>query len=120
VDTWRTSQGDVGRSYSRDRRSRGRVSYRVHSQTVSQLHQILIAVGRVNFTDFTLRSVFTANSRLAKVVPAKFMVQSRVCAVLCEISKQAANLSEHQDGGCPSAGISEIMNIETSIAEILM
>jgi hypothetical protein len=39
---------------------------------------------RVVFTDFTLRSGFTANSRLAGVVRVKLAARPRVCSVLCE------------------------------------
>jgi hypothetical protein len=73
---------------------------------------------RVAFMDFTLRSVFTANSRLAEVVLVKFAARPRVCAVLDETSEQAVDLSVHQDGGRPSTGIPEILDTETSIVEI--
>jgi hypothetical protein len=39
-----------------------------------------------------------------KVVLVKFAAQLRVCTVLCETTKQAMNLSVHQDGGHPSTG----------------
>jgi hypothetical protein len=49
--------------------------------------------------------VFTANSRLVKVVSAKFAARLRVCTVLCETTEQAVNLSVHQDGRHPSTGL---------------
>jgi hypothetical protein len=64
---------------------------------------------RVAITDFILLSVFTPNSCLAKVVSVKFAARSRMCAVMCETTKQAVNLSVHQDGGRPSTGIPEIL-----------
>jgi hypothetical protein len=63
----------------------------------------------------TLHSVFTANSRLAKV---KFAARPRLGAVLCETAKQGVNLSVHEDGGSVSTGIPEILETEASIAEI--
>jgi hypothetical protein len=48
----------------------------------------------------------------------EFFAWLRVCAVLCEMSKQAVNLSVHQDGGPPNTGILEILDPEASIAEI--
>jgi hypothetical protein len=75
-------------------------------------------VGRTVFTDFTLRSMFTANSHLVEVVSAKFTAQPWVCAVLRHTSKQAVNLSVNQDDGRPSTGITEILDTEASIAEI--
>jgi hypothetical protein len=78
---------------------------------------------RVVFTDFTLCSVFTANSRLAKVVTAKFAAWQRVCAALCvwgggaKTNKQALNLSVHQDGGRPSIWIPEILDTDAGNAE---
>jgi hypothetical protein len=77
-------------------------------------------VGQWLFTDFTLRSVFTTNTRFAKVVSVKFAAWQRMCVVLCETSKQAVNLSVHQDDGHPSTGIPEILDTEASIAEISM
>jgi hypothetical protein len=65
------------------------------------------------FMDCTLHGVFTANSRLAKVMSVKFATWLRVC----ETSKQTVNLSVHQDGGHPITGIPEILDTETSIAE---
>jgi hypothetical protein len=62
----------------------------------------------------------SAGTRLAKVVCAKFAARPRVCAALCETTKQTANLSAHQNGGRPSSGIAEILETETSIAEIRM
>jgi hypothetical protein len=62
---------------------------------------------RVVYTDFTLHSVFTVNSHLTKVVSVKFASQLRLCAVLCETTKQMVNLNVHQDGGRPNAGILE-------------
>jgi hypothetical protein len=70
------------------------------------------------FADFALDSVFTANSHLAKVVSVKFADRPRVCAVLYDTSKQAVNLSVHQDGGRPSTGIPEILKTVARIAEI--
>jgi hypothetical protein len=75
-------------------------------------------VGRMIFTDFTLRGMFTANSQLVEVVSAKFTAQPRVCAVLCETSKQAVNLCLNQDDGRPSTGIAEILDTQPNIAEI--
>jgi hypothetical protein len=49
---------------------------------------------------------------LARVVLVKFAAQLRVCALLCETSKQVINLSVHQDGGCPSARIPETLDRE--------
>jgi hypothetical protein len=72
---------------------------------------------REHFTDFTLRPVFTAKSRSAKVL-VKFAARLRVCTVLCETSEQAVNLSVQQDGGRPSTGIPEMLETEASIAEI--
>jgi hypothetical protein len=69
------------------------------------------------FTDFILRNVFTANSPLAGM-SVKFAGRPRLCAVLCETPKQAVNLKVHQDGGRPSTGIPEILDIEASTAEI--
>jgi hypothetical protein len=60
------------------------------------------------FTDFTLRSVFTANFRLAKVM------------MLCETTKQVEELSEHQVGGRPRSGILEIPETGAIIDEITM
>jgi hypothetical protein len=71
----------------------------------------------VVFTDLNLRSVFTGSSRLAEVVSAKFAARPRVCVVQCE-TKQAANLSVHQDGGRRGTGLPEIPETETIIAEI--
>jgi hypothetical protein len=48
--------------------------------------------------DFTLRSVFTANSRLAEMVSVKFAARPRVIAVLRETLKQAINFSVHEAG----------------------
>jgi hypothetical protein len=73
---------------------------------------------KVVFTDFSLRDGFTANSRLAKVVWVKFTDQPWVCAVLCKTSKQAVNLSAHQDGGRPSTGNPKILDTEPNVAEI--
>jgi hypothetical protein len=63
----------------------------------------------VGFKDFILLSVFMVNYCLAKVVLVKFAIRPRLCAVLCETLKEAVNLSVHQDGRRPSAGISEIL-----------
>jgi hypothetical protein len=66
--------------------------------------------------DFTLHNVFTANSCLAEVL-VKFAAQPQVCVMLCATTKQAVNLSVHQDGRRPSTGIPEILDTETSIIE---
>jgi hypothetical protein len=73
---------------------------------------------KVVFTDITLRNVFTSNSSLAKEVSVKFATWQQVCVVLGETSKQAVNLSVHQDGGHPSTGILEILDIEAGTAEM--
>jgi hypothetical protein len=51
------------------------------------------------FTDIALRSVFSANYRLAK-----FADRQRVCAVLYEkkTGEKAVNFRVHEDGGRPS------------------
>jgi hypothetical protein len=72
------------------------------------------ALDRMVFTDVTLCSVFTANSRLATVVSVKFAAQTRVCTVLCKTPKQAVNLSVHQDGTHPSTGIREILDVKAA------
>jgi hypothetical protein len=72
---------------------------------------------RMVFMDFTLHSVLTANSRLAKVVSVKFAARPRVCAGLCATSKYATSFSA-QHGGRPSTGIAEIPNTEASTADI--
>jgi hypothetical protein len=46
-----------------------------------------------------------ANSHLPEVVWVKFVARPQVCAVLCETTKHAVNLSVHQDGGRPNTGI---------------
>jgi hypothetical protein len=61
--------------------------------------------------------VFMANSCLMNVVSVKFAAWPWVCAVLLETSKEAVNLSIHQDGGRPSSRIPGILDIEASIAE---
>jgi hypothetical protein len=61
--------------------------------------------------------VFMANSSLVKVV-SMFSAWPRVCTVLCETSNLVVNVSVHQDGGCPSTGILEILDTEASIAEV--
>jgi hypothetical protein len=48
----------------------------------------------------------------------KFAACPQVCAVLCEISKQAVNISAHQDVRCPSTGMLEILDKEARIPEI--
>jgi hypothetical protein len=58
--------------------------------------------------------VFTAISCLVKVVSVKFAAW----LWLCETTKQAVNLSVHQDGGRPSTKILEILETEASITEI--
>jgi radical SAM superfamily enzyme with C-terminal helix-hairpin-helix motif len=75
-------------------------------------------LGKVVSTDVILRNVFTANSRLAKVVSVKFAAQPLLCAVLCETAKKAVKLSVHQDGGRPRTGIPEILETEAIVAEI--
>jgi hypothetical protein len=69
-------------------------------------------------TDLILRSLFTANYRLAKVVSVKFAVRPRLWAVLYETTKQAVNLSVHQDVGRPSTRIPQIVESRVSVAEI--
>jgi hypothetical protein len=49
--------------------------------------------------------VFRANFHLAEVVSVKFATHQWLCAVLCDISKQAVNLSVHQGGVCPVPGL---------------
>jgi hypothetical protein len=56
--------------------------------------------------------------RLSDMVSVKFAARPRVCAVLCERFKQAANFSVHQDSALPGAGIQEISDIDDSVAEI--
>jgi hypothetical protein len=58
-----------------------------------------------------------AKSCLAKVVSLKFAAWLWLCAVLCK-TKQAVNLSVHQDGGRPNTRILEILETEASITEI--
>jgi hypothetical protein len=53
--------------------------------------------------------VFTASTCLAKVVLVKFTAQPWMCAILCAATKQAVNLSVHQDGRCVSTGIPRIL-----------
>jgi hypothetical protein len=65
----------------------------------------------VVFTDFTLRSVFKANSHLVKVVSVKFATRMQL---LCETTKQTVNLSVHQDGRCPRTRIKEILETKLS------
>jgi hypothetical protein len=48
----------------------------------------------------------------------KFAAQPQLCGVLCETTKQAANLSEHQDGGHHRTGIPEILETGAIITEI--
>jgi hypothetical protein len=62
--------------------------------------------------------VLTVNSRLAKVVSMKFAAWPRVCAVLCESSKQAENSSVEQDEGQPNTGIMEILDTGAIVNEI--
>jgi hypothetical protein len=66
----------------------------------------------------TLCSVFTANSRLAKVISVKFASRPLLCPELCETTKQAVNLSGHEDGGRASNGIPELLETESGFAEI--
>jgi hypothetical protein len=73
---------------------------------------------KVYFTNFTSRSVITAKSSLAKMMSVKCAAWPRVCAVLCESSKQAENLSVQQDEGQPNTGITEILDTGASINEI--
>jgi hypothetical protein len=103
------------------------MTYRVHSQTVSQLHQVFIGFSDLNETFVgqsgyigNLRSELTGNERLANVVSVKYAARARLWAVLCEITKQPVNLSVRQDGGHPSTGIPEVLDTKTSIAEIWM
>jgi hypothetical protein len=76
------------------------------------------ALARVVFMDFTLHGVFTANSHLAVAVLMKFAARPQFCPVLWEATKQAVNLSVHQDGGCTSIRIPQILEAEANIAEI--
>jgi hypothetical protein len=57
---------------------------------------------------------------MEKVMLVKFVVRPQPCAALCETTKQAVDLRVHQDGGRPSTGIPEILEIEAIIAEISM
>jgi hypothetical protein len=50
----------------------------------------------------------------------EFAAQPRLCAVLYKTTKQAVNLSVHEDGGRPRTGISEILETEAIITEISM
>jgi hypothetical protein len=63
---------------------------------------------------FDLRSVFSVNSGVAKLVLVKFVTRQRTCAVLREKTKQAVNLSVHQDGGRSSTEILETLEAEAS------
>jgi hypothetical protein len=40
-----------------------------------------------------------------EVVSVKFEACPQACAVLCDTSKQVANLNVHQDGRCPVLGL---------------
>jgi hypothetical protein len=71
---------------------------------------------RAVFTDFNLRSEFTANSRSLKMVLMKFTARPHLCAIMCE-KKQAVNLGVHQDGGRPRSRIPEILETEAMIAD---
>jgi hypothetical protein len=62
--------------------------------------------------------VFTANSRLTKVVSVKFAARPLLCVVLCETTKQVVNLSVHQDGGRHRIWIPEILETGAINAEI--
>jgi hypothetical protein len=73
---------------------------------------------RVRFTDFNLLSVFTANSRLAKVVSVKVSARQRVCALLCDTTKPPMNLNVHQDGERHRTGILETLGVGTINAKI--
>jgi hypothetical protein len=81
---------------------------------ISQLHQVLIGfsdwkeicIGQSGFMDFILRSVFTTNSRLAKVGKEMFAARPRVYAALRgKNKKEAVNLSVHEDDGRPTTWI---------------
>jgi hypothetical protein len=64
----------------------------------------------VVFINFTISSVLTENSRLAKVVLEKFALAAGVRSAVRN-NKQAVELSVHQDGGRPStSSIAEITN----------
>jgi hypothetical protein len=58
----------------------------------------------VVFTDFTLCTVFMANSYLVKEVLVKFAAWPQFYTVLCETTREAVNLNVHQDGGRRSTG----------------
>jgi hypothetical protein len=51
---------------------------------------------RVVFTDLTLRSVFTANSRFMKVKTAKFAARPPECAALCDREKKKSKQTNKQ------------------------
>jgi hypothetical protein len=87
------------------------ISYRSSLDLVVWTKRVL---DRARFTNHTLRSVLTANSRLVERSPAR----KRVCAVVYIISKQRMNLSVHQDGGRPITGIAEILGTESSTANL--
>jgi hypothetical protein len=58
--------------------------------------------------------MFMANSCLVNVVSVKFAAPLQ----LCKTTKQAVNLSVHQDDGCTRAGILEILETVATITEI--
>jgi hypothetical protein len=76
-------------------------------------------LNRVDFTDITLRSVFTANCHLAKVVSVKLADRPRLYAVLYN-NKTRDDLSVHQDGGRPSTGLPKILETEVITDEFSM
>jgi hypothetical protein len=55
--------------------------------------------------------VFTANSRVAKVVLVKFVVRPRLCAGLCETTKQEVNLSVHQNADVPVPKLTKLNSV---------
>jgi hypothetical protein len=59
-----------------------------------------------------------AKPYLAKVVSMTFAAWLWLCTVLCKTTKQAMNLSVHQEGRRPNTRILEILETEASIAEI--
>jgi hypothetical protein len=56
-------------------------------------------VGQSGFHEHNFTWFVRGQSRLAEVMSGKFASRPRVCAVLCETSKEAVNLSVHQDCG---------------------
>jgi hypothetical protein len=61
--------------------------------------------------------VFRTIFRSAKAVSVKFAARPKMCALLCEISKQEVKMSVQQDGARLNTGILEILDTEASIVE---